>query len=145
MSLRALTCPRCGAPLPARALRVVVACEFCGAKVADTGRVVEAAGFRRALADLGRGDDAGRPRVEVGGLPYRVIGRVAEGESSDVFLAERAHRTTERVLIKVLRAAGDADLFEREWKALTQLWRSDAAGAEDALRRIPSPVSRGSW
>jgi hypothetical protein len=143
MSLRALTCPQCGAPLPRRALRVVVACEYCGAKVADTGRVVEARGFRDALAERARDDAGTHPRVEIGGVPYRVLGRVARGESTDVFLAERAHRVTERVLIKVLRAAEDADLQGREWEALAALHRSDAAGAEDGLRRISTPVIRG--
>lgn len=143
MTSRALSCPRCGAPLPPRALRVVVVCSFCGASVAESGRVVHAADFRRALATLAQGDDGGRPRVEIAGLPYRILGRVGRGESSDVFLAERAQPATERVLVKVLRAAADADLLDREWEALAALHRSDADGAAWATRRLPAPVSRG--
>jgi hypothetical protein len=128
--------------LPARALRAVVVCEFCGVAVAEDGGLVHAAAFRRALSDLSR-DDGARPRVEVAGLPYRVLGRLAHGESSDVFLAERAQPITERVLIKVLRADADADLLDREWEALTALHRSEADGADEVARRIPDLVNRG--
>src|SRR5271165_2149752 len=107
--MRTLSCPRCGAPLPPRAYRVVVTCTYCGASVTEDGEVVHAAAYRRALAELSR-DDGGRPRIEVGGFPYRVLGRVAQGESSDVFLAVRAHPTPERVLVKVLRNEADLDL-----------------------------------
>ena len=142
MSLRALTCPRCGGPLPPRALRAVAVCVHCGASIADDVGVVHAAGFRRALARLSR-DDGARPRVEVAGVPYRVLGRVAIGESSDVFLAERAQPITERVLVKVLRADADADLFDREWDALAALHESEEPGAEETARRLPAPVARG--
>src|SRR5262249_19147549 len=115
MSPRVLTCPRCGALLPPRAARVAVVGGHGGASVTHGTRMVRAADYRRALADLSKSDDSGLPRVTIGGLPYRVFGRVARGESSDVFLAERAHPVTERVLVKVLRAASDADLMDREW------------------------------
>ena len=141
MSLRQLACPRCGAPLPARALRAVVVCAFCGASVAEDGGLVHTAGFRRALEDLSR-DDGHRPRVEVAGVPYRVLGLVARGESSDVFLAERAQPITERVLLKVLRDDADRDLMDHEWDALTALRAGGVAGAE-LLRRLPALVSRG--
>jgi hypothetical protein len=141
MSLRALTCPRCGAPLPKRAHHVVVPCTFCGASVVADGEVVHAAAFRRAHAALARPDEAG-PRVEVAGFPYRLLGRVAVGESSDVFLAERAHPITERVLLKILRADADADLMEREWEVLTRLLQIPDLGPETA-RRLPALVGRG--
>jgi hypothetical protein len=143
MAPHALTCPRCGAPLPPRARLVVVQCTFCGASVVDGARVVHAADFRRAAKELGRGDDEGGARVEVGGVGYRILGRVGRGESSDVFLAERAQPATERVLVKVLRAAADADLLDREWEALAALSRSETPGADEALRRLTAPVRRG--
>ena len=142
MSLRALTCPHCGGPLPPRGLRAVVVCRYCDASVAEDGGLVHAAAFRRALAQLSR-DDGARPRVEVAGVPYRVLGRLARGESSDVFLAERAQPITERVLIKVLRADADADLLDREWDTLTVLHRSEAAGRGGDGAADPALVSRG--
>ena len=143
MPARVLTCPRCGALLPPRAASVVVVCAYCGASVTDGTNLVQAAEYRRALADLAKDDGEVLPRVTIGGLPYRVFGRVARGESTDVFLAERAHPVTERVLVKVLRAASDADLMDREWETLAALHRSETDGAREGLRRLPSPVVRG--
>jgi hypothetical protein len=128
--------------LPPRAARVVVVCAFCGASVIDGVNMVLAADYRRALADLPKSDDGSLPCVIIGGLPYRVFGRVARGESTDVFLAERAHPVTERVLVKVLRAAADADLMDREWEVLAALHRSETEGAREGLRRLPTPVAR---
>jgi hypothetical protein len=109
------------------------------------GEVVQAAAYARTLAELSRPspDDRARLRVEVGGLPYRVLGRVAQGESTDVFLAERAQPITERVLIKALRAATDRDLLDREWETLASIHASTSAGADEVKRRIPSLVARG--
>ncbi len=119
----------------------MVVCAYCGASVIDGVRMVQAADFRRASKELAQGDD-GR-RVEIGGVPYRVLGRVGRGESSDVFLAERAQPATERVLLKVLRAASDGDLLDREWDALAALHRSETPGGDEARRRLPDPVRRG--
>lgn len=143
MSLRALTCPACGAPLPSNARRAVVICPFCKATVSDDGPVVFADSFRKALADLDAPGGDPLPRIRVAGLPYRLFGRLAQGESSDVFLAERARPTTERVVIKVLRSASDLDLFDREWRALTALHADDGPGASQLARRLPGPVARG--
>ncbi len=143
MSLRALVCPACGAPLPSNARRAVVVCPFCKASVTDDGPVILGMSFRRALADLDAVTDTSERRVRVAGLPYRVLGRIAQGESSDVFLAERARAVTERVILKVLRADSDRDLQDREWEALTALEASDAQGSVSLSRRLPSPVARG--
>lgn len=143
MSLRALTCPACGAPLPSNARRAVVICPFCKATVSDDGPVVFADAFRKALADLDAPGGDPLPRVRVAGLPYRLFGRVARGESSDVFLAERAHPTTERVVIKVLRSASDMDLLDREWRTITAMHADDPPGAPQFGRRLPAPVARG--
>jgi hypothetical protein len=140
MSLRALVCPRCGAPLPSRALKVVIPCAFCGAALTQEGDVVRAIAFKRALAELSR-DDGVRPRVQVAGFSYRVLGRIAQGESTDVFLAERAQSITERVILKVLRHDADADFVEREWHALSTLHRESPA--DEMKRRLPALVGRG--
>ena len=143
MSLRALSCPACGAPLPPNARRAVVVCPFCKASVTDDGPVVFAASFKQALADLEKGNADPRPRVRIAGLPYSVNGRLARGDSSDVFLAERAHPITERVIVKVLRAGSDRDLFEREWEMLEALHACESDGSVQFGRRLPALVARG--
>ena len=143
MSLRALSCPACGAPLPPNARRAVVVCPFCKAAVTDDGPVIFAASFRQALAERETAVVDGRRRVRIAGVPYGVIGRLAMGDSADVFLAERAHPVTERVILKVLRSSVDLDLFEREWGALEALHASDSAGAAQFTRRLPGLVARG--
>jgi predicted RNA-binding Zn-ribbon protein involved in translation (DUF1610 family) len=143
MTLEPLTCPTCGAPLSPDAAGRVLTCPFCGASARAERRLVRAARFRAKLEGL---DEGGRDRddvVSVAGVPYRVLGRVARGQSGDVFLAERARRLTELVLLKVLRAPGDADLFDREWRALDALARSEATGTAQFSRRLPQPVARG--
>ena len=72
-----------------------------------------------------------------------MLGRLAEGDSSDVFLALRDHRLTERVVAKVLRAHQDRDLFEGEWRTLDGLQRSTARGAPFFTRLLPQPVAHG--
>lgn len=120
----------------------VVTCEYCGATVAAEEGVVSAAAYRRARAEL---DEAAREAadVHVGGLPYRLIGRIGTGESSEVFLAERAHRISERVIVKLLRARDDAALFDREWDTLGLLHASTTEGAPQMTRRLPQLVARG--
>ncbi len=140
--MRTLRCPTCGAPLPPRSYRVVVQCTYCGASVAKEDDVVAAADFKRALADLAR-DDGRRPRVEVAGVPYRVLGRIAAGDSSEVFLAERAHPITERVILKVLRSRDDEDLLDAEHAVLSALHERDDQGAGELRRRLPPLVARG--
>lgn len=138
----ALVCPGCGAPLPSEALLRVVTCAFCGASVAAEDGLVSAAAFRRAQAEL---DDEARERADlsVGGVHYRVLGRVAAGEHSDVLLAERAHRIPERVILKVLRPGADEAALDREWSALEALHASSAQGAPQMTRRLPQLVARG--
>ncbi len=137
-----LVCPGCGAPLPSEALLRVVTCAFCGASVAAEQGLVSAAAFRRALAEL---EEEARARADlsVAGVPYRVLGRIARGEHSDVFLAERAHRITERVILKVLRPGADEAAHDREHSALEALHASRAQGAPQLSRRLPQLVARG--
>lgn len=145
MPLRALLCPHCGATLPPEARTRVVVCGYCKASVTCDEDFVPAAEFKRALTGLDADPSLIPPheKVWIAGLPYRLLGRIARGESTDVLLAERARRLTERVLIKALRAPGDADLLDREWDALAALHRSEAQGAPHFVQRLPQPVARG--
>lgn len=84
-----------------------------------------------------------RPRVWVGGHRYALLGRIAQGESCDVFLARRDGRLTERVLIKVLRTDGDDDLLQNEQRVLESLEKSQAQGAPYFSAMIPQRVESG--
>jgi len=106
--------------------------------------VVMAKGFQRALADQELPLETRElARVKLGGAPYRVLGLLARGESSDVFLAERAHRATERVVLKVLRADDDASLLQHEWATLVRLRASEARGTEHFIDLLPRPIAHG--
>jgi hypothetical protein len=141
--LQPLACPSCGAPFSPDASGRVFTCTFCGASARAERRLVPAARFRVSLERFDRADGGRDDVVSVAGAHYRVLGRVARGESSDVFLAERARRLTERVLLKVLRAPSDADLLEREWRTLEALRASKAPGTPQFSPRLPLPVGRG--
>jgi hypothetical protein len=143
MTLHPLTCPTCGAPFSPDASGRIFTCSFCGTSARAERRLVHAARFRSSLERL-ETVDRGRDDVAVvAGVPYRLLGRIARGQSSDVFLAERATRLTELVVLKVLRAPEDADLFDREWQALAALRASEAPGTPQFSQRLPQPVSRG--
>ncbi len=120
----------------------VVTCAYCGATVAAEEGLVSAAAFRRMQAEL---DRAAREAADlsVADVPYRLIGHIASGESTEVFLAQRAHRLGERVILKVLRAPEDAPMLEREHAALSALAASTVDGAAQMTRRLPQLVGRG--
>jgi hypothetical protein len=82
-------------------------------------------------------------RLWLGGHRYALLGRLARGEGSDVFLAERDGRLTERVVLKILRAEKDRDLLEREHAVLAELEKSDAQGAAHFTRLLPQRVALG--
>ena len=142
MPLVALTCPNCGGPLPSNARRAVVVCGYCGASVSLAQKLVRAARFREALRAQGA---AARDQhcLALGGHAYRVLGRVAQGDTSDVFIAERAQRVSERVLIKLVRDASDGDLLQREVELVTRLGGLEVRGARHFRRLIPEPTFAG--
>jgi hypothetical protein len=107
---------------------------------AREGPRVYRADFRRALSDS-EGGSAGA--VRVGSKAYRLLGRIARGESSDVFLAERDCALGERVVIKVQRARDDADLLRRERGILQALAESGEQGTPYFSLRVPQLVDIG--
>ena len=130
MSVR--RCPQCGAPLAPSRFARAVQCEFCGASVQMDPQVVEAARFREALARW-QGEGA-----LLGGARWKIGNRIASGEISEVYLAERARWPTERAVLKVLRAAEQAAQFDNEWNALAAL-----AAHADLVGRVPQPIAHG--
>jgi serine/threonine protein kinase len=122
MSITALTCPACGAPVTPT-LAGLVTCTYCKHTLTSVPVASWDALWRRASEDddSDDGSDPGHPRCRVLGRPYRLCGRLGSGSLSDVFLAESTRRPSERVIIKVWR--GDAALapFAREWRLLSRL------------------------
>ena len=133
-----VTCPQCNAPLPNLAPTGVMHCDYCGvALVPSTGGVRL---MQPPESDL---PDPGRTRLWAGGRRYILDGRVAKGSSSDVFLARFDHRLSETVVIKMLRAADDLDVFKHEWEVLNALPRATRDGVAHFSRLMPSPVTFG--
>jgi len=143
MAIQSLECPHCGAPIPPSVAKDVVVCAYCcrtlvGVPGASWGMLAKS-----ALVDEPAGNVDPRRVCVVLGRTYLLEGRLAAGESSDVFLASRAGRVTERVIIKVLRALADEDLHAREWRIVHRLHASAAQGAAFFTTLLPQPVVKG--
>jgi len=85
----------------------------------------------------------GRTRLNLGGRTYVLEGKLAQGDSSFVYRGRWVVRLGELVVIKVLAALEDIDLFRREWSTLETLHRSAAPGAEHYITRLPTPIAHG--
>ncbi len=141
MALTTLTCPKCTAPLPPTSASALV-CAFCDHVVVD---VPDAWRLRPVVVPPwgGRKEDAGKPRCGLGKHVYVIDGRLGRGDSSDVFLAHRDTRLTQRVALKVLRAEADADLLAREVRVVRELRASETEGADFFRRLLPEPIAHG--
>ena len=107
-------CTNCAAPLGAP-VGMFVSCEYCGSEYYTP----PAAGFRIPdQQDYPHPDGLGF--VEVGDARYRVHGRLAQGQNSDVFLARRECALTEMVILKVANDRGEPAL-RREWDTLRRV------------------------
>ncbi|MES1184074.1 MAG: hypothetical protein ABUL60_09670 [Myxococcales bacterium] len=140
MEPRVLECPRCGAPLPRRAALVRVTCEYCKSEVIFERLPVQASDYRRMLEAY---ESRERADVTLAGFRLRLLGRLAVGHSSDVFLATRATRITERLLVKVLRAAEDEALLRNEQSVLGKLEASAERGTPYFTSLVPQRAFSG--
>jgi hypothetical protein len=113
LSLLALSCPQCSAPLPRAARWRTVNCSYCGATIMRSGEeTVERESFRAALrrananvdaSGAGAGASAGAACGRIltwRGARYRVLAPLATGEHSEVLLAERLGALPERVTLQ---------------------------------------------
>lgn len=134
LDVRVWFCEGCGAPLDAPWSELVVVCGHCGSHnmLGREGGPVPP----RVPAD-------GRPRLNLGGRTYVIEGRIASGDSSEVYRGRWVVRLGELVVIKVLAAMSDADLLRREWATLKELAGSSTRGAEHFVTRLPAPVAHG--
>lgn len=87
--------------------------------------------------------DSREPRLWIGGHRYALVGRLARGEGSDVFLGRRDEALPARVIVKILRDEGAADLFAREERVLEDLSRATSRGAAHFTRLVPERVAFG--
>src|SRR5437764_536625 len=142
MTIDALTCPSCGAPVSPGS-RTLVSCEFCGSTLSGVPQAAWGSGPLPPDAAAARWDDRGHPRFGVAGKRYVLLGLLAKGDGSDVFLARRDQPLTELVVVKVLRALGDRDLLDREQRALAALEKSDAKGGDYFASLLPQRVGHG--
>ncbi|BEP60654.1 hypothetical protein GmRootV213_12080 [Variovorax sp. V213] len=143
LSLLALSCPQCSAPLPRAARWRTVNCSYCGATITRGEETVERESFRAALrranADHG---DTGR-MLQWRGARYRVLAPLAIGEHSEVLLAERLGALPERVTVKLARESADGIVLLREAAVLQALQALAMPGASYFTRRLPQPVGTG--
>jgi serine/threonine protein kinase len=105
--------------------------------------LVSRAQFREALAQAESEVPLRPDDVSVGALRFSLLRQLARGERSDVFLARRARRLTERVILKVLRDGEDPASIRQEWDTLAALDASDAQGTEHFASLVPSPIAHG--
>ena len=127
-------CASCGAPLEARWAEIVIECRYCGCQ--------NAPGARGEPVPSSLPDD-GRPRFGLGGRTYVVQGHLASGDSCELYRGRWTARLGELVVIKVLRARGDADLLRRGFEELRRLQHATAQGAAHFTTRLPQPIALG--
>lgn len=116
-------------------------CGFCKNDVVIDRFSVKASDYRERFAEyLGSASDGACVVEEIA---YRLLGRLAIGHSTDVFLAERATRLTERVVVKLLRASEDETLLQNEQRVLSALADSREQGAAYFTTLLPQRVAYG--
>jgi hypothetical protein len=126
--------------LPRRAALVRVTCEYCKSEVVFDRLPVNASDYRRLLDDYVASE---RADVALAGFRLRLRGRLAVGHSSDVFLAARATRITERLLLKVLRSPEDEALLHSEQRSLARLEASNERGTAYFTGLVPQRAFSG--
>ena len=133
-------CPRCGAPMPPPSAVRTQRCPYCRVALAPANGVWRPA---NEDDDTSYGDDR-EPRLWIGGHRYALVGRLARGEGSDVFLGRRDEALAARVVVKVLRARDGADRLAHEEHVLEALASATAQGAPHFTRLVPERIAFGS-
>ncbi len=144
-SVRAITCPQCGAALtpPSRFAREAV-CAFCQSTIRLDPSAVSVARFRQAFAHWNDPQTHGfQDWIEFGGFRFADLRRVGRGDHCDVFVGIRARPPTERVIVKLLAGGEDIPRFEREWSKLSKIGAIEDPAAGYFSPFVPRPVARG--
>lgn len=133
-------CPNCGAPIDPTRVVGVVRCGFCAVLL------TEKAGIWHSTAPPPHDEELRCPERErfwFDGCRYAVLGQLARGEGSDVYLSRRDGRLSDLVVVKALRSLDDVDLLAREHEVLADLEKSSVKGASHFSRLIPQRVGQG--
>lgn len=131
-------CPSCGGPLPAASFDWLT-CKFCGAEL----RAAPGAQYHIPPKLDEPPYEPDLPRIDVIGTKYVLLGKLAKGASSDVFLGRRDARITETVVIKIAQSEAQNDRLAREWKNVEQIDDPKRQGAEHFARLLPQRVLHG--
>jgi hypothetical protein len=142
LSLLALSCPQCSAPLPRAARWRTVNCSYCGATITRGEETVERESFRAALRRANAAVAGGR-MLTWREARYRVLAPLATGEHGEVLLAERLGALPERVTFKLARDSAANDVLVREAAVLQALQALSVSGAAYFTRRLPQPLGTG--
>jgi hypothetical protein len=119
---------------------VRLVCAYCGSEVVFERFSVRAADYR---AELEAYESRSSETVQVDGLGFELGTRIAEGHSSEVFLASRPGRLSERLVVKRLFAAEDEPLLAHEQRVLEALEQSSARGSAYFTTLLPQRVCTG--
>lgn len=143
LSLLALACPQCSAPLPRAARWRTVDCTYCGATIVRGAETIERASFRQAWQRARSAPATGQELVWRDAR-HALLAPLGTGDSADVWLAQRLGALPERVTLKLARnedAARDRLLTEAE--TLEALQHLATPGAAYFTRRLPQPIGTG--
>ncbi len=124
------------APLASRSLR----CAYCAALLSPAQGAWAAAAAEVDPEPLRHPTCA---RLWLGGHRYALLGRLAVGQLSDVFLAARDGRLSERVVIHFPRSEEDQPRLRRQDEVLAAIERAPAQGAPHFTRLLPQRVALG--
>lgn len=143
MTLTALNCPQCSAPLPRVALWRSVNCSSCGALITRSGSLVQRDQFRQALLRARQADATGAS-LTCGGSSYRILQDLGTGEHSTVHLARRMGPLPMLVTLKLASSDAGAESHTREAAIIRELQATDPGGSGAFFSRLlPEVVGIG--
>lgn len=142
LTLTALVCPQCAAPLPRSARWRTVQCPYCDATITRGEQVVQRADFHAAWLRA-RADAADGQVFDWQGARYRVLAPLGHGRDHEVLLARRLGAAPERVTVKLAHVAGHADALRQEFEVLRALQQLQGPGAAYFTRRLPQAIGVG--
>ena len=119
MSVVALRCPQCSAPLPRVAIWRAVKCGACGSLVTRNESIVTRDSFRQALNRAQGMGGAGD--IQCAGARYQLLDLLGTGELSQVYLAKRIATIPFLATIKLSSSPAAATRYAREAEVLREL------------------------
>jgi hypothetical protein len=143
MEFTALTCPQCGGSLPRAAHWRMVACPYCRAMVTRSTSVVEAKAFHQAWQRSQVSIDASHRVMRLEAERYLLLAMLGSGNTVDVYLAQRLHVLSERVVVRRAKPGSQPGSLRREYETLIALQAFEGPGAAYYSQRLPQAISYG--